>query len=153
PITTKTHLAKVGPVTPCETVIPFLAFSAHVLTPVFCDNDGTTLQGEMATRKELNRDKRPPRQETTATSADGAVVVTTDSWEDGGLRSGPLRLREAATGREIGLIRGEPNEVFHLAVLSTDGKALAAVRDIDEPIGTDWGPRDDKVRVFEVATG
>jgi WD40 repeat protein len=43
--------------------------------------------------------------------------------------------------------------VFHLAVLSRDGKALAAMRDVIEPLGTDWGPRDDKVRVFEVATG
>src|SRR5262245_13822448 len=149
----KAELRKSGPVTAFETVIRFLAFSADGRTLVFCDNDGTTVQWEIATRKELNRVKRPPREEIIGLSPDGAVVVTTDSWEDGGLRSGPLRLREAATGREIGLIRGEPNEVFHLAVLSTDGKALAAVRDIDEPIGTDWGPRDDKVRVFEVATG
>jgi WD40 repeat protein len=115
---------KSGPVTAFETVIRFLAFSADGRTLVFCDNDGTTVQWDIATRKELNRVKRPPREEIIGLSPDGAVVVTTANWEDGRGAGEPLRLREATTGRELGLIRSEPNEMFHLAVLSLDGKAL-----------------------------
>jgi WD40 repeat protein len=144
---------KSGPATAFETVVRFLAFSADGRTLTACDNDGTTVQWDVATRKELHRVKRPSKEEVIGLSPDGAVVVTTPSWEDGCWNGGPLHLRESATGREVGLIQGEWNEVFHLAVLSPDGKALAAVRDIAEPPGSDWGPRNDKVRVFEVATG
>jgi WD40 repeat protein len=97
---------KSGPATAFATAVLFLAFSADGRTLVFCDNDDTTVRWDVATRKELHRVKRPPKEEVIGLSPDGAVVVTTASREDGSWAGGPLRLREAATGREIGLTRG-----------------------------------------------
>jgi WD40 repeat protein len=150
----KPHPGRSGRSAAFDMVIRFLAFSGDGSTLVGCDNDDTTVVWDVRTKEELHRVRRADKEEIIGLSNDGAVVVTTATLESAGARR-PLRMREAATGREISAIEGKPDEVFLLAVLSPDSKALAVFR-VNDGMWDDyggWAVSDPRVRVFEVATG
>lgn len=82
-----------------------------------------------------------------AVSPDGKLIATAGETDGYSTTDHPIRLWDAATGKELQQLRGHAGEPLHLA-FSPDGRTLASMA--VELAGSDPG---DKIRIWDVATG